>query len=423
MNGSSSFMLMNQNKAYLDFMAHSYHPRFSVMPRHASMVRRFSTQAVEDVLMNKIAGASEYVIKTPDTAQGRGTMVVARDDMEAVLKGICRKSARDDSPLPISSTWNHATPLITIQEKVKSRPTMHNGKPHDGTMRAAMTVWHDEKGNLRHEIHDAYWKMPRNPIGEGDYQEQVISCSPHYDRLSDKFLKQASPPETFAAVSDQDKDLVFGQLARFLPDFVSSVAMVDMREDLVPSLLFPNLQTANMTRLQNCQKRVETSIMSGEAAAGRYMAGDATRLFHLTHGMAANESLNDEGAVALAAMSFADWYYDGFEESGTNFDQLDIVISGAEDSQIEPARIPYCKIPRPLLDKDVASHLLQHCHAMPRGPVAGFLSSLHRRTLHTRGYAIKNMEVLTSKVRELRRPACGYVYANGQKEKVIALKP
>jgi hypothetical protein len=354
MNGSSSFMMMNQNKAYFDFMAARFGSELSILPKQTTLTRRFSKDDVEKTVMQKVP-ATEYVIKTPDTAQGRGTMVVKRDDVESVVKAICRKSERGNSALPLSNTWDHAVPLITVQEKVQSRPTEHNGKNYDGTMRVAMTVWRDKSGALQHEIHDAYWKMPRNAIGEGDYQDQVISCSPHYDRLTDTFLKHSSPPETFAPVSDADKQIVFGQLARELPEFVANVADLDTRRDVVLPLL----------------------------------------------------GSDKERDTALAAMTYADMHYDGFAPSKDKSDKIQMDFHG-ESLMSKLGSVTLHEIPRPMLDLTIAHQFRAHCREKPRGPVAAFFSALHKRTTLTNGYAVENMGSLARDVRQLRRPACSY---------------
>lgn len=351
MNGSSSFMMMCQNKAYLDFMQVNYDAPLPIMPEQFTLLRRHSAGKV-DQLLEQVLPVSEYVIKCPDTAQGRGTMVVKRDEMEAVIKGICMNSARDDSPIPISSTWNHPAPLITIQEKVKSRPTFWDGKDYDGTMRVAMTVWRDEKGDIRHDIHDAYWKMPRNAIGEGDYQDQVISASPHYERLSDTFKKHSGSPETFAPVSDADKDLVFGQLAAHLPDFVAEVADYDMRREVMPFLM----------------------------------------------------EQDDENMIALAAMTYADMHYDGFVPNEEKSDVLEIQFRNPENDEV--TSIPYLKIPQPQRDLELENEFFDLCQAFPRGPVSSFLSGLYKRNANTNGYETRRMKDLTDDVRVLRRPVC-----------------
>lgn len=213
MNGHPTFLMATSNKSVANLLIHdklrdkSITPREWVVSKDYSRKRQFDLKLPPDI--------DEFVIKLPDESQHTGITIARKDDVYDMLASVKTKSLRKKLNYEFAEEWDtNPCPSFVVQERVRSKPVIHNSKAYDGTMRVFVSAWYNmERDRVDILCHEGYWKLPINAIDEGDYYNQLVSGCPGK-------LREASDNQltNFAHVSDEDKETVFATLQKSLGD-------------------------------------------------------------------------------------------------------------------------------------------------------------------------------------------------------------
>lgn len=200
-------------------------------PSQGVFLAKYSPQLAADI-RKKVGEADDYVIKPVNAARGAGVVIVKDEQLDETLQQLLSRSLSEDDDGRKTYWKNYVAPVFVVQKRERSKLIEKDGKHYDGTMRVVMTAW-QEDGETKLKIHDAYWKLPKVAVGESG-QDAISYSTPvstsAYFETSSRELGHA------AAVSQQDKDQVFGQLEKVIPAVVTKMAAKDY-EPLMENLL------------------------------------------------------------------------------------------------------------------------------------------------------------------------------------------
>lgn len=264
-SANAGFQQLATNKAYMDFLAtmaensrkeclaaeENDRPDdsgsvLSLFPDTAVCPRDYD-EAVYQNFHDEMGHYKQFVLKLANESQHHGLVLANRENIDSIIHQLCERGHKGSGGGPkLPKEWKeNNAPLYVIQEKVKSRPVEKGGKKYDGTMRVFATIWYEMMGRENSSIqlhphihvHEAYWKLPPNPIGPGHAFNQCVSfCPSSID--DDNPDKMALCREHFALVSDADKELVAqtfdaDKMKFFLTQMLVDSIINDPAEDLL----------------------------------------------------------------------------------------------------------------------------------------------------------------------------------------------
>ena len=154
-----------------------------------------------------------FVIKPLNSANGWGIIIVAKEDLDKMLKLIFTdKSKIKESHDKTYSYWaNDKNKLFLVEEYVASKPVMVNGKPYDGTMRVVFALTYDNKDcddileNINIQFLGHYWKLPNKSINDNGTLTEL-----HKSKINKK-------DDTSAQVSPTDLHAVKKVMVKLIP--------------------------------------------------------------------------------------------------------------------------------------------------------------------------------------------------------------
>lgn len=212
-------------------------------PTTAIYPKRYSEELVNSI--QEKFKSKRVVIKTPDLQRGNGVIVVNNNPIQlpfviAMLIGSdsdIREATRVGFDLAKNkgaqavqnfllwssgiqqkcNNWRNASsPLFLVESYEPSQAVEHNHSIYDPVMRVAFIISRDE-GRVEAKPFASYWKLPQQPCGMGDVNEQSIS------QVTDN-------GSNVEKVSPEDQHRVFQQLRAILPRLFINASRVDLSE-------------------------------------------------------------------------------------------------------------------------------------------------------------------------------------------------
>lgn len=234
-NASENFLQMTANKAvmtYFDDMA-----RMKIEGNKKAGQKNLNTEPLcapscsvgrdyDPELLAKIRDTLEedndrFVIKLPNESQHTGHVLADYRNLGDVIETLSI-GRPENSPIVTElpkALQKNFSPFLVVQERINSKPIMHNNKSYDATMRAMVTITYREREEGKFlafhpevHVHDAYWKLPSQPIGLGSEFEQCVSFCPGSIKTEDENELVDKCRPYFAPVSDSDLDIVKSEL-------------------------------------------------------------------------------------------------------------------------------------------------------------------------------------------------------------------
>ena len=84
------------------------------------------------------------------------------------------KRSLDDENNPFDYWLTDTNNAFIVQSREQSKPVVANGSSFDGTMRVGFSLAKTHN-TYSVKFFDAYWKLPRSPIGVGSLNDWVVS--------------------------------------------------------------------------------------------------------------------------------------------------------------------------------------------------------------------------------------------------------
>jgi hypothetical protein len=209
LNASSGLHVNNKfytNLLFADPEVHNHRPRCRAYPKKYSF--DLASKIISDLRCNTV------VIKPLNSANGWGVIIVAKKDLDDILKLILTERAKIKTFK--DKTYSHwaydNNKLFLVEEYVPSKTIFVDGKPYDGTMRVAFALTHeiddcdDEIENVKLDFLGSYWKLPSKPITESGTLTELHKSN----------VKHGNGPAS-AKVSPKDLNCVKKILSKLLP--------------------------------------------------------------------------------------------------------------------------------------------------------------------------------------------------------------
>jgi len=162
-NANETFLQMTANKSFFEFIldvasvqkednandeGHKLEDNETVgslFPDAYTMPRDYDVESF-DLFDEEMGQHSQFVIKLPNESQHKGVVLANRDNIYSVMHELSLREAEVPSGIEIPKEWaENFSPVMVVQERVKSKPVSFDGRDYDGTMRAFATVWFTEK--------------------------------------------------------------------------------------------------------------------------------------------------------------------------------------------------------------------------------------------------------------------------------------
>jgi hypothetical protein len=186
-------------------------------PRHKIYPRTYTSQLAQEVF--KDLGCDIFVIKPIRGANGKGVIIVEKENLDETLKLILT-----DERLPIQYRNDHSYTYwksgkkniqkeeagsFIIEEFVPSKTIEVDGKLYDPTMRVAFTILHDS-GLIKIDFLGAYWNLAVKSLEEkGTLNEKHKTDATSVEKIHGRPF--------CAEVSLEDFEVVREQLIGLLP--------------------------------------------------------------------------------------------------------------------------------------------------------------------------------------------------------------
>lgn len=179
----------------------------SLRPQTAFYTKFYSTELIAEIL--NTFSQNRLVIKPRCGFQGRGVLIIDREELDHVLQSILL-SPEKLKALPDSS-WSHwasdTEEEFLVEEYIPSlslkAPLLGKGD-YDGTMRVIVFLSH-ENGTTTADFLCAFWKLPKASLQE--------KCT-----LTEKHKSFSGSDKHYSAVSDEVLEKVYEQLRPALMD-------------------------------------------------------------------------------------------------------------------------------------------------------------------------------------------------------------
>lgn len=195
--------------------------------------------------------SNKVVLKVPDQSEGKGVIVIGKDQLEALLPLLLYSDTTDfekkiigyaDKQLKTALTLQYVaqnslnldkiremgrmiaqwrktnSSVFLVEEYCTSKPLSIAGKTYDSTMRVAFVIKTEGETNTFIPL-GCYWKLPEKPLGEGELREHSIS-------------QVNSNPNSSAKVSNEDRDKVYSELNKCLPAIFTNLLVLDMHRHI-----------------------------------------------------------------------------------------------------------------------------------------------------------------------------------------------
>ncbi len=240
MDNSPAWHVVSENK-YLTDMLFKNSKLTDYRPRCETYPLRYEKDLAENI--KKSMPGTKYVLKAPDLCGGAGVFVVNADELddtlklllsenEGLLKEVFNKIAvklliSNHSKTEVIFKQNlladqiqkwraTGSKLFLVEEYCSSKPLEVINKKYDPTMRVVFIVTVDQR-KAKFIPLSCYWKLPKNPLGEGTLRDQTVS-----------YINTQKNNVCSAKVSVSDQKIVYGQLNKCMPEFFLNMLLWDM---------------------------------------------------------------------------------------------------------------------------------------------------------------------------------------------------
>lgn len=183
------FCLMHHKGLLADLSSKTLANRLPYTQNYKAAHNPERIKALADRISKAFEGADKLVIKPTNENQGKGVVIIDRDNIQQELDFLfCNKAGQvtkaSDDKLYAQAYWSRVEePLFQVQEFIQDRPFRHKGHQWDGTRRYACItlVGKNEQGlpTIETDILGGFIKLPREPINENNdvSQDNRISFS------------------------------------------------------------------------------------------------------------------------------------------------------------------------------------------------------------------------------------------------------
>jgi len=136
-----------------------FKPQFYLCPKE------YSSKTLNNIL--KHVTSDLVVVKPIASAQGKGIMMISRDDLGFVLKGIVNnpRSLKKIDPDSYKQWIKDKNNMFIVESLEQSKTLTKRGKSYDPTLRVVFAMVHS-KGEYVIKFLDMYWKLPLHSLDE-----------------------------------------------------------------------------------------------------------------------------------------------------------------------------------------------------------------------------------------------------------------
>lgn len=312
-NARAALNLITMDKALADEILEAVaQEKPDLFPWQLTLPKDITKRETNKHLKHKMAcveQADQFFIKLPTVPDHNHMILVDREDLPEIILTAGRKNRMDRSDYKFSKEWyNCIHPFFVIQERVRSKPVIHNDEAYDATMRVYVSGYNDHHDkNFKMIFHDAVWHLPWSPINKATnlLNWDMVPETSGYEFMNAvppsckdmEFAFQCSeiarcytkgPPghsfdagQFFAPVSDDDKQLVRDRVETDFPA-IFDVFNVSPAKTAQDHLLNTGIKTLEDAAIM---------ILSRELCSDRYQLSD-----EIMHG-ATDNALNPYAEV------------------------------------------------------------------------------------------------------------------------------